>query len=69
MGAFYILWPIFCGIVIPLLIAKAGKGFSVNININHKQDQTKVEYNESMANMLPKEVQEYYHGTNGANKF
>jgi hypothetical protein len=53
--------------ILGLLAGVIPKG--IHIHINHKQDQTKVEYNESMAGMLPKEVQEYYHSTNGANKF
>lgn len=64
---FIIVWPILCGILIPILI---GKG--ITINIVHKSVDTvdkPVKYNESLVDMLPNEVKQYYHSTNGQNRF
>lgn len=42
----------------------------VNIHIIHKKDVDKPkEYNQSLAPLLPQQVQEYYKSTNGQNKF
>jgi hypothetical protein len=44
------------------------KGIHVNINHN-QQPEAPTEYNESLANMLPADVQQYYKSTNGQNNF
>ena len=44
------------------------KGVEININHNKIPDTPK-EYNESLADMLPQETQQYYNQTNGQNLF
>lgn len=63
---FIAVWPIICGIIFPLLLSKG-----ITINIVHKPVETvdKPKYNESLAGMLPPEVQEYYGNTQGQNKW
>lgn len=52
--------------VLGLLVGLVLKG--INIHIIHKQPVDKPEkYNESLAHMLPAEVQQYYNSTNGQN--
>ena len=67
MAVLLIVWPIVCGIAIPLLLNKG-----ININITHKHEQPKQEapkYNESLVDLLPNNVKQYYHENNGQNRF
>ena len=44
----------------------------ININITHKHEQPKQEkptYNESLVDLLPNEVKQYYHDNSGQNRF
>lgn len=44
----------------------------INISITHKHEQPKQEapkYNESLVDLLPNNVKQYYHENNGQNKF
>jgi hypothetical protein len=45
----------------------------ININITHKHDQPKnpkkQEYNESLVDLIPNNVKQYYHENNGRNNF
>lgn len=44
----------------------------ININITHKHEQVKQEkptYNESLVDLLPNNVKQYYHENSGQNKF
>jgi hypothetical protein len=49
------------------------KGVNININITHKHEQPKQpetpKYNESMVDLLPNNVKQYYHENNGRNNF
>ena len=52
------------------VVGRLGEG--ININITHKQEQTPKEapkYNESLVDLLPNNVKQYYHENNGQNKF
>ena len=41
----------------------------VHIHVHKEQPPQSEEYTESLANMLPAEVQQYYSSTHGQNKF
>ena len=44
----------------------------ININITHKTEQKPQEapkYNESLVDLLPNEVKQYYHENNGQNRY
>ena len=44
----------------------------INITITHKHEQPKQEkptYNESLVDLLPNNVKQYYHENNGQNRF
>ena len=57
-----------CAFGLGIIVGLATNG--VRITVNHKESKPeKVEYNESLANYLPPEVQQYYQSTQGANKF
>ena len=61
-----ILLGIFLGLVSGMLV----KG--INVTITHKTEQKPQEapkYNESLVDLLPNEVKQYYHSNNGQNKF
>jgi hypothetical protein len=54
--------------VLGLIVGILHKG----INITHKHEQPKQEtlkYNESLVDLLPNEVKQYYHETNGQNRY
>jgi cell division protein FtsN len=54
------------GLIVGLVLS------GVNINITHKHEQpkpTNQEYNESLVDLLPNDVKQYYHENNGRNNF
>ena len=55
--------------ILGLIIGLVLKG--INIHIIHKNDvdNKPKEYNQSLAPLLPQQVQEYYKSTNGQNHF
>jgi cell division protein FtsN len=56
--------------VLGLIVGLVLRG--VNINITHKHEQPKQEkqeYNESLVDLLPSNVKQYYHENSGQNKF
>jgi hypothetical protein len=57
---------LFLGLVIGYVMGLIHKG--IHIHVDKKQEIPK-EYNESLVNLLPPEVQQYYHSTNGQNRF
>ena len=56
--------------VLGLIAGLVSKGITISHHHYEKiQKKEEIKYNESMKHMLPNEVQEYYHKTNGMNKF
>jgi hypothetical protein len=45
------------------------KGIHIHVHKDVPSSNKKEEYNPSLANLLPQEVQQYYSSTNGQNRF
>jgi cell division protein FtsN len=61
---------ILLAILLGLLVGLLFKG--IHITITHKHEQPKQEapkYNESLVDLLPNNVKQYYHENSGQNKF
>jgi cell division protein FtsN len=56
--------------VLGLLIGMVINGIHINIIHKHEQPKpTNQEYNESLVDLLPNDVKQYYHENNGRNNF
>lgn len=50
-----------------LIVGLIHKG--IHIHVDKKEQEPPKQYNQSLAGMLPKEVQQYYKSTNGQNLY
>jgi hypothetical protein len=58
---------IITSLLVGYVIGLVQKG--ITVNINHKDREIPTQYNESLVQELPDEVKQYYHETNGFNKY